>query len=618
MYLARLGLYKNFTNEIGLQYDDLTFPKKPKAMQSNNPFQKLNDLLTKPDGTKFWFILTLTTIFIYGLLGWEQGLGEYVVQDDARQHVFWMRRFLDETLFPNDLIADYFQSVAPLGYQFVYWLPSQFGIDPLDLHKILPIFIHLITAGFCFGVCLELLPIPFAAFSSAILLSQSIGLTSHTIISGTPRAFVYVLFLAFVYFLLKKRLLASLVTIALQGLFYPQIVLVSTVTLFLRLFYFKKGKLKIIQNPETRLFSFCGIGVAIVVMLPFALATNEFDPVITAEQARQLPEFFPDGRSEFFNPNDPGKFWSVGRSGLNIATGLTPETNSLSLLLPLLIQFPNQFPLTKKINQNVLILLQVIGASIILFTTAHLFLFKIHLPSRYTQYTFEMVFSLGAALAITLLIDGSIQLTQKSFWKGLFKWIIPSIIIIILGVPLLFYPVYNSVRYPDGFPTTAYTRAKQPELYQFLQQESKDTLVASLSGEADYIPTFAKRSVLFGFEYAIPYHWGYYKQIRQRILDLIRAQYSEQSELVTNFIKNYDIDLWLIDKNAFVAEYLTDDWLQSYQPTRQAQLKLQQGATPLMEELIKQKQCQRFANEDLVVLSTSCLLSKLERLSSNN
>jgi hypothetical protein len=42
------------------------------------------------------------------------------VQDDARQHVFWMRRFLNSELFANDLITDHFQSIAPLGYAFFY------------------------------------------------------------------------------------------------------------------------------------------------------------------------------------------------------------------------------------------------------------------------------------------------------------------------------------------------------------------------------------------------------------------------------------------------------------------------------------------------------------------
>jgi len=67
---------------------------------------------------KFWFSLSLTFAVIYGL--WDCGRLSVVsmVQDDAQQHVFWMQRFLDQRC-SQDLIADYFQSVAPAGYRYL-------------------------------------------------------------------------------------------------------------------------------------------------------------------------------------------------------------------------------------------------------------------------------------------------------------------------------------------------------------------------------------------------------------------------------------------------------------------------------------------------------------------
>jgi len=63
----------------------------------------------------FWLTLSFTFAILYSFLALQEAFSsEYVIQDDARQHVFWTRRFLDSNLFPNDLIADYFQSVAPL------------------------------------------------------------------------------------------------------------------------------------------------------------------------------------------------------------------------------------------------------------------------------------------------------------------------------------------------------------------------------------------------------------------------------------------------------------------------------------------------------------------------
>lgn len=261
---------------------------------------KFIDFLTARRFLGFWLALTLTFTVIYSLLGLQEAFASnYLVQDDARQHVFWMRRFLNPRLFPEDLIANYFQSVAPWGYQFVYWLPAQFGIDPLFWNKLLPVGLNLLTASFCFGVCLELFPIPAAAFSSSPLLMQSLGFTA-ALVSGTQKAFIYPLFLAFFYFLLKKRLLATLIVIALQGLFYPQLLLITSVFLFLVFFTFKNKKIALTSSLNQRWFSSLGLIVAIIIMFPFALNSNTFAPIITPEQAQQLPEFFAGGRSRFF------------------------------------------------------------------------------------------------------------------------------------------------------------------------------------------------------------------------------------------------------------------------------------------------------------------------------
>ena len=138
----------------------------------------------------FWLGLTLAFALGYGLLALSQALnGDYVVQDDARQHVFWMARFLDSTLFPNDVIADYFQSVAPVGYQVVYRLAAWLGLSPLLFHKFLPLGLTLITAGLCFRVSLSLFALPSAAFCSSIVLGQGLGVADE-IVSGTPQAVI--------------------------------------------------------------------------------------------------------------------------------------------------------------------------------------------------------------------------------------------------------------------------------------------------------------------------------------------------------------------------------------------------------------------------------------------
>ena len=55
---------------------------------------------------------------------------EYAIADDARSHVVWMWRFINPELFPNDIIFDYFQSVAPPGYTTFYQAFATIGIHP--------------------------------------------------------------------------------------------------------------------------------------------------------------------------------------------------------------------------------------------------------------------------------------------------------------------------------------------------------------------------------------------------------------------------------------------------------------------------------------------------------
>lgn len=386
--------------------------------------QKIKQILIpsnypKKSSTIFWLILSLTFTTIYSLLVIKEAFrGEYIVQDDARQHVFWMRRFLDPELFPNDLIADYFQSVAPWGYKTFYWLFSQVGIDPIFLNKLLPLGLSLVTTFYCFGLCFQILPIPFAGFLASVLLSQNLWFQDD-IASGTPRAFLYPLFLAVLYYLLRKLLLPFLVAIALLGLFYPQYVIVTGLILIIRIFNWEKSQFYLSKNPQHYLFSGVGLGVSLLVILFYVLNSSNYAPIITASQAKILPEFGEAGRSVFFSQNYWDFFILGGRSGILPKQLFLPHILIVGLLLPILlkskegknnnldhgINFPRQLPLLKQISPNINLLFQILLAGVALFVIAHLLLFKLHLPSRYTNHSFRIVLAIGTAIVLCIILD---------------------------------------------------------------------------------------------------------------------------------------------------------------------------------------------------------------------
>ncbi|MCC0177978.1 hypothetical protein I4641_13420 [Waterburya agarophytonicola K14] len=533
----------------------------------------------------FWLVASIIVAILFSFSGFGLAFDSpYTIQDDARQHVFWLQRLSDRDLFTGDLIADYFSSVVPNGYKFVYWLANVVGIKPFLFNKLLPLFLGVGTSIFAFLITLEIFPIPLAGFFASLLLNQNLWMLDD-LVSGTPRAFFWVLFLGFIYYLLRQNLLFCSLFIALQGLFYPQVLLISAGILSLNL----------ITQKQKRYFYIIGLIVAIAVMAMYKLQTADSHEVISLELAKQLPEFYEGGRNTFFLDNF-FSFWLIGqRSGYFPREWQYLLLCSFGLLLPFLLKSPKNFPTVRYIKPQMEIIGTILVASLSLFCLSHLLLFKLHLPSRYTQNTWRIVIAIADGITLTIIIDKISQYQKKMR---------PFIIIIIITA--LLYPTYAVQSYPYRL---GYVTGEVPELYQFLEQQPKDILIASLSKEADFIPSLAKRSVLVSEEYSIPYHWDYYQQIRQRAKDLIQAQYSSSQAEIEHFIKQYKIDLWLLDKDTFNSEYLSkNSWLNQFQPeTKNAIAKLQDNNKFILNN--KSDRCSVFQTAKLNLLDARCLIS---------
>ena len=544
----------------------------------------------------FWLVLSIITAILFSLGGLKLAFhSPYTIQDDARQHIFWMQQFNDRDLFPRDLIADYFESVTPWGFAALYKLVASLGIDVIFFNKISPFLIGIVTTIYCFHVCLEIFPVPFAGFISSLLLNQNLWMVDD-LSSGTPRAFIYPLFLASIYYLLRANLLLYLLVIVLQGLFYPPTVLLSAAILFFRLSFHR--------DRRNRRICFLGLLTAFAILYTYAIKTFDFEPLITVTQAKFLPEFLDGGRTAFF-VDDPIQFWLLSRrSGLFPIEWQYTLMCAYQFILFLLKQYPVRFRLVGKINQKAIVLLQILLASLLMYFLARIFLFRLHLPSRYSHHTLRMIIAIGDGVAIAVIFDPVVRWLDRQF--NHYGKLLKSVGLIAL-ICLLLYPTYAVQSYPYRL---GYVTPKTVEIYQFLQQQPKDSLIATLSEDGDFIPSLAGRSTLVAPEYSIPYHWGYYQKIRQRVKDLIQAQYSTDIETVKKFIQKYQINFWLIDKNAFTINYLKDNpWLRQFQPeTFMAIEMIAKKENLILAEL--GSQCQVFADRDSVVIQADCILAR--------
>ncbi|MHC5778088.1 MAG: hypothetical protein ACYTXP_30400 [Nostoc sp.] len=544
----------------------------------------------------FWYSLSLTFAVGYILMGLRQAFSsKYIVSDDAREYISWMYRYFNPDLFPGDLIADYFQSVTPIGYGILYKIIAALDIDLTFFSKIFPIVLGLITTSYCFLVCMEILPVPMVGFIASLLLNQSLCMHDD-LFSATPRDFIYPLFLAFLYYSIRSSRLGILIVLALQCLIYPLIGFVDLLILALRLFRWQNRQITISQNRKDFILFAAAMMIAGILILPYAIQSSQFGPAITAAVARTMPEYWDGGRVSYFSHNII-IYWFFGRDSGFLAL-ISPPQLLFGFLLPIILKFQSHFLLTKQLKDEVKLLLLVVIASLIMFFIAHALAFKLHWPSRYTHHTFKMVLALTAAISITLILDATFRWSRQNG-----RQILILGATIILGAGLVLYPSSFSLKV---FPKTPYVVGQVPTLYNFLQKQPQNIVIASTSGEADNIPIFAQRTILVGKEYALPFHTKYYAQFRQRMLDLINAQYTEDINQIKDFIQKYHVTFWLLERSAFTPEYITKNtWLQQYQPAAQQANANLQKVLPVLATLINS--CAVLETDNLVLLKTECI-----------
>ena len=564
---------------------------------------RLYRFLTATTKTQLWFWLSLSLAFalFYSFLDLKLVFsGAYVVQEDARVYLSWMQRFIEPDLLAGDLSNNYFESVTPAGYAALYRLATAVGIEPLLFSKLLPVCLRLLTTGYCFRVCLQLFPIPAAGFISTLLLNQYLSLRDD-LVSSTPRAFIYLLLLAFLFYLLRRAFLPFLGAIVLAGLFYPPLLLILAGISFLRLWQWQGSIPHLTPQRRERRFSIAGLGCSVLMLLPYALNTAQFGPVIAGIEAKALPAFSETGRIPFFD-DDPLWFWLFGQHSGLLPNVLEHPLAAIGLCLPFLLRLPHRFSLAKRVTSQIAVLPQLIWASLGMFVAAHLLLYKLFAPARYTRYTFRVVLVLAAGIALVLILAALYRWAQQQAQPGIRRQLIALGLTALLASGLIYYP-----QLLKDFPHSNYLVGQAPAVYEFFRQQPEDILIASISAEADNLPTFSRRAILVGWEYAVPYHVTYDRLIRQRATDLIQAQYTQNSAELRNFIQKYGVDFFLLDRAAFTPEYVTNNpWLQQWHSMATEILaKLQQKEPPVLMQVLGK--CTALDTKSLVVLQADCV-----------
>jgi hypothetical protein len=597
--------------------------------------------------------------------------GPNIIQDDARQHVTWMARFLDPGLFPQDAIADYFAAVAPAGYTALYGLAAALGLDPVVLSKLLPLILGTIAAIASYALTLQMLPVPLAGAITAILLQQSLWMRDD-LVSGTPVAFAVPGLLLALGAIAARRPVWTAIAVFLLGNFYPQVMLVVAGILVLRgvdgLRSLRKARIMpdrrsptlpgpdvampapqvamptlstqafpapaepahLAQRRDLRV-AIAGLSAAAIVVLLHVLDANPYGPVTTLAQARQMPTFARGGWSAFFD-SDPWVFWMCGkRSGMLPYEWCRLIADHSILLLPVQVwlgwclpvlgwvarRHPARLPLMAALQPAARLLGQGAIASIGWFFLAHLLLFRLHLPNRYTEHSLRLLLALGAGMVITLLLDGVLAWASRErphaqpvaetlFWRkhwgrSLVGWgAIGAIASLLISYP----SILRADDFP--FPDMGYIVGPVPELYSWLRSQPPTTLTASIAQEVNNLPSFTRRPIrVGGAGYLLPYHQGYYREMEQRWRDLTVAQFSPTWAEIDRYITTSGIDFWLVERAGFTADYLDRDDFQQFGLTEPLSDRLLQGQRPVLPTAFDT--CAAWQDDRYVLLAAPCL-----------
>ncbi|NJR38117.1 MAG: hypothetical protein HC781_03750 [Leptolyngbyaceae cyanobacterium CSU_1_4] len=530
---------------------------------------------------------------------------QYIIQDDARQHIVWLQRLIDPQLFPNDVIADYYQAIAPVGYTTFYAFFAKLGIEPLLLAKIVPLFISLITSIYGFKLFLQILPVPSAAFISTLILNQTIWLKDD-VISASPRAFLYPLFAAFLYFLVKRSTIPCLIIILLQGLIFPQITFVYLGILSVRLFQWRDRSLKISQNRQDYVVWIWGLAIALAVILPFSHHLSQLGVAFTVEQMKTMPEFGTQGRTRYFGVS-PFDFVMNGSSG--IRPPLLPLVIWTSLGLSFLLK--SQHSVSRLVTSKINILVHVLIASFSLFLLAHYLFPKLYYPNRYTYHSLRFVMAIAASIVLFAWLKSAQQWLAQRLSSNQGAFTLKETFSTSLAGLLIAASVLIPATPALVFLVESWNIGNNAAIYEFLAAQPKDILIASLDDEADNIPAFAQRSVLVSGEFAFAFHVNYYGEMRQRAEATLQAQYSPNLLDMQRFIQYYGVDFFLVHKDFLEPQYLlTKVWLVNSSFQRQVfetATQLQAGKIPALAGAVER--CAIATTQTLHLLDAHCIES---------
>lgn len=455
---------------------------------------------------------------------------ENVVQDDFRQSMFWVWRFWDPSLFPDDFIANvYSGSFDRLPLLWMIYAIAPFLTKSLIFYtKFAAIILAALTSvfGFLFFDKLSSNKILSLAFTAAF--ATMLWCTDHLSVVHA-RSFVWIFIFAVSYFKLSgKDQFASITT--LSSLFISPIAFLICFAIegFDLLLNYRK-ELFDLQSSKLRWLL---INATMVILIHKVIPWNNPNlpfadsEIYTVAELKLLPEFLPGGRHPIFGSSLwDGSWWNNEHWGLGI--GFLPISNiifwALGLIFMVLFLYRARYKVTELLTSIPACLLY---ASLALYIAAQVLFPLLYMPSRFLGIPLLIIALVIIFLTAEVLLQDLVNTFAGKALTESAKASFLSILIIVATIGFWFYftrPQRQYTRYVTMNDQTA-------KIYKKLPQ---DALIAAhpLLPDINMASVIAKRSVFMSYEHTTSsFNKQVLAEVRRRNIESFKMLYAQSAD----------------------------------------------------------------------------------------
>ncbi len=483
-----------------------------------------------------------------------------MVQDDARQFLFWMAEWRQPGLFSGDLIAEYFRAVSPPTFKAFYWLLDRAGLNPLLVSKILPPLLLLAVAALAFRLAASILADPRIACAAAVAAVFFVR-ANDAVYTSSPRAFAAVWFLVLLDGCVRRNGLQTVLGVALLAGFYPQMAVVALMVLGLGLLRWSDGP-RLTTDRSALLVVTASTVIASAMVIPFLSASGPFGPTVTLAEARAMPTFLEGGRTPLFLPDGGIDYLCDHRLGFVPSEWNCDAADDplgwlwlvIAFLPPLLLlRLADRTRAYRTRSAGAWVFVAVLAAAVIGFAASHLVLFDLHLPSRYAQTPLRITAPITLAMAamgwwLHWALKPPDPQQPLTIWGELRRSTWP--VLIILAALIV----------AAGEVNTNYVEAKPAAFYRWAAEQSPDADFGGLAPELDSLPILSQRRIRFSQEHTVPYSRGYFQALEQRARAAVVAERTTELSTLQAILRDQEIGFYVIHADDLAGGDSTRRW----------------------------------------------------------